>query len=93
MKAIWHNKVLAESDETIVVESFYYFPPDSVKYEHLEVSDKHTTCYWKGEASYYTVIVNGMKNEDAAWCYPETKEKAKNIENYIAFWRGVEVID
>ncbi len=93
MKAIWNNQILAESDETIIVESFCYFPPDSVNYELLEASEKHTTCYWKGEASYYTVKVGGMKNEDAAWYYPKTKEKAKNIENYIAFWRGVEIIE
>jgi uncharacterized protein (DUF427 family) len=93
MRANWNNEVIAESDETIVVESFYYFPSDSVKHEFLEASDKHTTCYWKGEASYYTINVGGKKNEDAAWYYPVTKDKAKNIENYIAFWRGVEVTE
>ncbi len=93
MKAIWNNEVIAESDETIVVDSFYYFPPGSVKYEYLEKSSKQTTCYWKGQASYYTINVGGKKNEDAAWSYPEAKEKAKNIENHIAFWKGVVVTD
>ncbi len=93
MKAIWNNAIIAESDETIVIDSFYYFPPDSVNNEFLENSKKHTTCYWKGQASYYTINVDGKKNKDAAWYYPEAKDKAKNIENYIAFWRGVEVIE
>jgi uncharacterized protein (DUF427 family) len=93
MKAIWNNKVIAESDETIVIDTFCYFPPDSVNYKHLEKSNKHTACYWKGQASYYTINVDGKENEDAAWYYPEAKDKAKNIENYIAFWRGVEVIE
>ncbi len=93
MRAIWNNEVIAESDKTVVVDSFHYFPSDSVKYVFLEASDKHTTCYWKGEASYYTINVGGKKNENAAWYYPVTKEKAKNIENYIAFWRGVEIIE
>ena len=93
MKAIWNNKVIAESDETIVIDTFCYFPPDSLKYKYLEKSNKHTACYWKGQASYYTINVDGKENEDAAWYYPEAKDKAKNIENYIAFWRGVEVIE
>lgn len=93
MKAIWNNKVIAESDETIVVDTFYYFPPDSVNYKYLGKSNKHTTCYWKGQARYYTINVDGKENQDAAWYYPEAKDKAKNIENYIAFWRGVEVVE
>ena len=93
MKAIWNNQTIAESDKTIIVESFCYFPPDSVNFDFLEKSDKHTTCYWKGEASYYTINVDGKKNKDAAWYYPETKQKAKHIENYVAFWRGVELVE
>ncbi len=93
MKAIWNNKVIAESDQTIVIDTFYYFPPESVNYEFFKKSKKHTTCYWKGQASYYTINVDGKENEDAAWYYPKAKDKAKNIENYIAFWRGVEVIE
>ena len=93
MKAIWNNKVIAESDETIVIDTFYYFPPDSVNYEFLEKSNKRTTCHWKGQASYYTINVDGKENEDAAWYFPEAKDEAKNFENYIAFWRGVEVFE
>ena len=93
MKAIWNNKIVAESDDTIVVENNHYFPPTSVNYKFLEKSSKHTTCHWKGIASYYTIIVNGKQNIDAAWYYPEPKEKAKNIKDYIAFWRGVEIVE
>ena len=91
MKAIWNNQVLAESDKTIVVEGNQYFPPDAVNTELLQPSDTHTTCPWKGEASYYTVAVNGETNRDAAWYYPEPKEAAKQIKGYVAFWHGVEV--
>ena len=93
MKAIWNNEIIAESDETIIIDTFHYFPPDSVKYEYLEKSNKQTTCYWKGQASYFTILVNGKQNKDAAWSYPEAKDKAKNIEGYVAFWCGVEVIE
>ena len=93
MKAIWNNQKIAESDATIIVETFCYFPPDSVNFDFLEKSDKHTTCYWKGEANYYTINVSGKKNENAAWYYPKTKKKAKHIENYVAFWRGVELVE
>jgi len=91
MKAIWNNEVIAESDKTIVVESNHYFPADAVNKKFLQPSDTHTTCPWKGLASYYTLSVNGKENKDAAWYYPQPKEAAKNIENYIAFWKGVEV--
>jgi uncharacterized protein (DUF427 family) len=91
MKAIWNGATLAESDETIVVEGNHYFPPDAIKQEFFQPSDTHTVCPWKGTASYYNVVVNGAVNKDAAWFYPETKEAAKNIENYVAFWRGVQV--
>jgi uncharacterized protein (DUF427 family) len=91
MKAIWNNAVLAESDKTIVVEGNHYFPPDAVNNEYFQPSDTHTVCGWKGTASYYNVVVNGEVNKDAAWYYPDTKEGAKNIENYIAFWKGVVV--
>ncbi len=93
MKAIWNNEILAESDDTIVVENNHYFPPMSVNYQFLEGSSTHTTCKWKGIASYYTIAVEDKQNEDAAWYYPEPKEKAKNIKDYIAFWRGVEVVE
>jgi len=91
MKAIWNGTTLAESDQTIVVEGNHYFPADSVKMEHLKASDTHTTCPWKGLASYYTVSVDGQENPDSAWYYPQPKDAAKEIANYVAFWRGVKV--
>lgn len=93
MKAIWNNIVIAESDETIIIEGNHYFPPNSIKSEYFKHSDTHTHCPWKGDASYYTIEANGSENPDAAWYYPETKEAAKPIENYVAFWKGVKVED
>ena len=93
MKATWKNATIAESDKTIVIEGNHYFPPDSITSEHFQPSDKHTTCPWKGEASYYDVVVNGEVNKDAAWYYPEPKAAAAEIKGYIAFWRGVKVAD
>ena len=90
-KAIWNGAVLAESDQTEVVEGNYYFPPDALNKEYFKESNTHTTCPWKGVASYYSVEVDGKENKDAAWYYPTAKEKAKNIEGYIAFWKGVKV--
>ncbi|GAB4545220.1 MAG: DUF427 domain-containing protein [Anaerolineae bacterium] len=90
-RAIWNGEIIAESDETIVVEGNHYFPPNAVKREFLQESETHTTCPWKGQASYYTLRVNGQQNPDAAWYYPQPKEAAKNIAGYIAFWRGVKV--
>jgi len=92
MKAIWNHVTLAESNDTIVVEGNHYFPSDSVKKEHFQGSDTHTTCPWKGKASYYNIVVHGEVNKDAAWYYPEPKEAAKNIKNSVAFWKGVEVV-
>jgi uncharacterized protein (DUF427 family) len=92
MKAIWNAVTLAESDNTIVVEGNHYFPPDSVKREYLKESDTHTTCPWKGEASYYHVEVDDDVNKDAAWYYPKPKEAAQQIKGYVAFWKGVEVV-
>lgn len=91
MKAIWNGAVLAESDETIVVEGNHYFPPDSVDPETLKASSHHTTCPWKGQASYYDVVVDGQVNRDAAWYYPAPKPAAQQIQDYVAFWRGVRV--
>ncbi|MGB3775687.1 MAG: DUF427 domain-containing protein [Leeuwenhoekiella sp.] len=91
MKALFNGKVIAESDNTIVVENNHYFPPHSVDQEYLVKSDTHTTCPWKGEASYYSIKADDKESKDAAWYYPSTSDKAKNIENYIAFWKGVEV--
>ena len=91
MKAMWNDTVLAESEHTEVVEGNHYFPPETVKREFFEPSATHTVCPWKGTASYYTLAVNGARNPDAAWFYPQTKDAAKNIEGYVAFWKGVEV--
>ena len=90
-KATWNGAVLAESNQCEVVEGNYYFPPDSIKSEYLKPSNTHTACPWKGLASYYTIEVDGNSNADAAWYYPEAKSAAKNIEGYVAFWRGVKV--
>lgn len=92
MKATWNGAVLAESDATRVVEGNHYFPPESLRREHFEASATHTLCGWKGEASYETVVVDGRRNEDAAWYYPEPKPAAGEIRGYVAFWRGVEVV-
>jgi uncharacterized protein (DUF427 family) len=91
MKAIWNEKVIAESDETIVVEGNHYFPEGSINKEYFEPSETHTICGWKGTASYYDVVVSGETNKDAAWFYPEAKDAAKEIENRVAFWKGVKV--
>ncbi len=91
IRATWNGVVLAESDRTEVVEGNHYFPPESINQGYFRPSDTHTTCPWKGEASYHTIVVNGKENKDAAWYYPHAKEKAKQIEGYIAFWRGVQV--
>ena len=91
MKATWNGSVIAESDDTVVVEGNQYFPAGSIKREHFRESDTHTTCPWKGEASYYDVVVNGETNKDAAWYYPEPKDAAKEIKDHVAFWRGVKV--
>ncbi|HEX8890971.1 MAG TPA: DUF427 domain-containing protein [Pyrinomonadaceae bacterium] len=91
MRAVWRDAVLAESDNTVVVEGNHYFPPDSIKSEYFRPSATHTTCPWKGEASYYDVVVEGETNRDAAWYYPEAKEAAANIKGRVAFWRGVKI--
>ncbi len=91
MKAIWNNTIIAESNDTIVVENNHYFPATTIKEEYFKHSQKHTTCPWKGIASYYTLEVDGKTNPDAAWYYAEPKEAAKQIKNYIAFWKGVTI--
>lgn len=90
-RAIWNGAVLAESDKCEVVEGNYYFPPDSIDKKYFQDSSSHTSCAWKGQASYYTIEVNGQENKDAAWYYPNPKEDAKHIKGYIAFWKGVKV--
>jgi len=91
MKAIWNDAVLADSDQTVVVEGNHYFPPDSVNRLYFQESPTHTTCPWKGEASYYNVVVDGNVNKDAAWYYPDPKPAAAEIKDRVAFWRGVRV--
>lgn len=92
MKAIWNGVVIAESDATINVEGNAYFPHDSINKEYFKNSNESTVCPWKGKASYYTIEVNGKTNEGAAWYYPNTKPLADKIQNYVAFWKGVEVV-
>ena len=90
-RAIWNGKVLAESDRIEVVEGNHYFPAESINKEYFKSSGTHTSCPWKGIASYYTIDVDGKRNEDAAWYYPEPKDAAKQIRNHVAFWKGVRV--
>ena len=91
MKATWNKAVIAESDETVVVEGNHYFPLESVNKNYLQPSNTHTHCPWKGEASYHNLVVNGEINKDAAWYYAEPKDAAAEIKDRIAFWRGVRV--
>ena len=92
-KAVWNGVVLAESDNTEIVEGNHYFPVDAVNMEHFKQSDHHTVCPWKGTASYYNVEADGNVNENAAWYYPDTKKAADHIKGYVAFWKGVEVTE
>ena len=91
MKATWKGAVLAESNDTVVVEGNQYFPPDSINREYFRESETHTVCPWKGTASYYDVVVGGDVNRDAAWYYPQPKDAARQIKDRVAFWRGVRV--
>ena len=91
LRAMWNGAVLAESDQTEIVEGNHYFPPESVNRQNLRESQTHTECGWKGTASYYDIEVNGQVNKDAAWYYPQPKPAAQNIAGYIAFWKGVAV--
>lgn len=91
MKAIWNNTVIAESDDTLVIENNHYFPADSIKKEFYKSSETHSSCPWKGQAHYYSLLVNGKENTDAAWYYPEVSELAKGIKGRVAFWKGVTV--
>lgn len=90
-RATWNGAVLAQSDTFEVVEGNIYFPPESVNRQYFKDSSTHTTCPWKGLASYYTVVVNGQENADAAWYYPQPKDAAKQITDHVAFWRGVTI--
>lgn len=92
MKAIWNGATLAESNETIVIEGNHYFPDGALNKEFFRPSETHTICGWKGTASYYDVVAGGETNKDAAWFYPTPKTDAEEIKNYVAFWKGVEVV-
>ncbi|PKA97333.1 nucleotidyltransferase-like protein [Flavobacteriaceae bacterium MAR_2009_75] len=91
MKAIWNDTVIAESDDTLVIENNHYFPAESIDKQYFKESTSHTTCPWKGVASYYTIEINGKINKDAAWYYPEVSELAKDIKGRVAFWKGVKI--
>jgi uncharacterized protein (DUF427 family) len=91
MRAIWKGATLAQSDETVVVDGNHYFPPESLRTEHLRESTTHTTCGWKGVASYYDVVVGDEVNADAAWFYPAPKTAAEQVRDHVAFWKGVRV--
>jgi uncharacterized protein (DUF427 family) len=93
MKAIWNDTLLAESDDTIVVEGNHYFPAASLREEYFRESDHHSVCPWKGTASYYDVVVGDAVNAQAAWYYPQPKEAAAQIAGRVAFWKGVRVVD
>lgn len=93
MKAVWNGQVIAESDRTQVVEGNHYFPPESLRAGFFADSDTHTTCSWKGVASYKHVVVDGARNADACWTYPDPKPAAKDIQGWFAFWRGVDVVE
>jgi uncharacterized protein (DUF427 family) len=93
MKAEWKGTIIAQSDQTVVIEGNHYFPPDSVRNEYLQPSSKTTVCPWKGTASFYNVVVDGSENPDAAWYYPTPKDAASEIKDHVAFWRGVDVVN
>jgi uncharacterized protein (DUF427 family) len=90
-KAVWNGHTIAESETFEVVEGNVYFPEESVKREYLRASSTTSSCPWKGQARYYTLIVDGQDNPDAAWYYPDPKPSARNVKHHVAFWRGVEV--
>ena len=91
VKAVWKDDVIAESQNTIMIEGNHYFPPQDVRRDYLVASNYRSTCPWKGEAHYYDILINGEKNENAAWYYPQPKEKALQIKDYVAFWKGVAI--
>jgi len=93
MKAIWNNQVIAESDDTVVIEGNHYFPEEAIKKEFYKDSSTQTNCPWKGLASYYTIEVDGSQNSDAAWYYPTPSDLAKGIKGHVAFWKGVTVTE
>jgi uncharacterized protein (DUF427 family) len=91
MKAVWKGKVIAESDDTVVVEGNHYFPASALQREYVAFSNHRTTCAWKGQASYYSLVVDGEMNPDAVWYYPDPKPEAEMVKDRVAFWKGVTV--
>jgi len=93
MKAVWNNTVVAESNDTVVVEGNHYFPEAALKREYLTFSNHRTSCPWKGQAHYHSLLVNGEMNPDAVWYYPEPSDAAREIKGRVAFWKGVQVVE
>jgi uncharacterized protein (DUF427 family) len=93
MKAVWNDHVIAESDDTVFVEGYHYFPMTAVRESVLKSSDRTSFCPWKGTANYFSLVINGDENEDAAWHYRDPKDAARKIAGRIAFWRGVQVVE
>ena len=93
MKAVWNNTVIAQSDDTVVVEGNHYFPESALKREYTSFSNHRSSCPWKGQASYLSLLVNGEMNPDAVWYYPDPKPGAEAVKGRVAFWKGVQVID
>ncbi len=91
MKAVWKDKVIAQSDDTVVVEGNHYFPESALNRDYITFSNHKTSCAWKGQASYYSLMVDGDINPDAAWYYPDPKPEAAEIKGRVAFWKGVKV--
>ena len=91
MKAVWNGTVIAQSDDTVLVEGNHYFPATSLKREYTAFSNHKTMCHWKGQASYYSLIVNGDMNPDAVWYYADPKPEAEAVRDRVAFWKGVTV--
>lgn len=91
MKAIWNGTVIAQSDTTVVLEGNHYFPEASLNRAYITFSNHHTMCAWKGQASYYSLLVNGEMNTDAVWFYPSPKPEAAEIKDHVAFWKGVKI--
>jgi len=91
VQAVWNGTVVAESDHTVVVEGNHYFPPQDVRSEYLKPNARHSVCPWKGTASYYDVVVDGERNNAAAWYYPKPSQAAAQIKDHVAFWHGVKV--
>ncbi len=92
MRAIWNDTVVAESDDTVLVEGNHYFPAESLKREYFQPSARTSVCGWKGTANYYSIMINGQENKDAGWYYADPKSAADNIRGRVAFWRGVQVV-